>query len=266
MSDTADGAGGTTAEGPRAPASLRGWLARDLRALVAAAAATAAVELGVYLLALWAGGPGDTPVMATLAASCLWTALAAPVLAASGKDILSALLRAGVVADAGGLTLLVLWLVSPQVTFLAAARIYCVLVCMVLPGVAAWTLGRSASSRYAASLVVAAAGLLALTSPFWAGGAMKAFSAQAAPDVAAVCVCVNPFYSVAAALPETVRFVWHQATALYRITRLGDFAMPPAARWYTAALVDLASAAALLAAGWLIGLLRGLSRPRAAAP
>jgi hypothetical protein len=242
------------------PGMLRVLLARDGRAVVAAAAATLLVELGVYLLAGLVGTATSRAPLAALAAATLWVALAGPVLAASARTSLSAVLRGGTVADASALALIVLWLSSADVTFLAAVKIYCALAAMALAAVAATRLARSGAGRYA--LAVAAAGtlVLGLASPFWIGGPMRAAGPRAAETLAAVAVYANPFYAITAAVSQEAGFVWHQADVLYRWTRLGDYAAAPPACWYASVVIHLAAALVL---GALAAARARRPRPRA---
>jgi hypothetical protein len=226
---------------------LRALVARDGRAVLLAFAATVAAGVGVFAAARLAGAPQLQAALAALATTVLWVALAAPVLAASGADALAALLRGGCIADAAAVTLIVLWIACPQVTLLAAVKIYCVLAAMALLGVAASRLARSPAGRSAVALATSAALTVALASPFWVGGALEAAPQEAANQVAAAAVYLNPFYAVTAATAEQSRFVWHQASVLYRITRIGDYAAAPPAHWYPCALVH-AGVAVLLAA------------------
>ena len=75
-------------------------------------------------------------------------------------------------------------------------------------------------------------------------------------DTPAAAVHVNPFYSIGAAVSESTRFVWHQATVMYAITRIGDYAPAPPARWYASVLIDLAAAVVACAACVAAGLRR----------
>lgn len=245
-----------TPEAPTAGArveakGLRRLVARDGRAVLLAFVATVAAGLGVFTAARLAGAPRLQAALAALAGTVLWVALAAPVLAASGADTLAALLRGGCTADAGAVTLIVLWIACPQVTLLAAVEIYCVLAAMALLAVAASRLARSPAGRFAVALATAAALTVALAGPFWIGGALKAAPHQAANRIAAAAVYLNGFYAVAAATAEESRFVWHQASVLYRITRIGDYAAAPPAHWYPCVLVHVGAAGLLAAAAAL---------------
>jgi hypothetical protein len=93
--------------------------------------------------------------------------------------------------------------------------------------------------------------LLAAASPFWIGGALRAAPEDWARRIAAAGVYANPFYAVTGALAESARFIWHQASVLYRITRLGDYAPAPAPAWYAPVLLYSAAALILAAAGAL---------------
>jgi hypothetical protein len=227
---------------PSRPAGLGRTLAREGRPVLAAAAATVAVELGVYVAAVGAGSSRTYAALATLAVTVVWVALAAPVLAASGADAFAGLLRAGCIADASAVTLVVLWLACPQVTLAGAAKIYCILAAMALLAIAAGRSARSPAGRYALAAATAAALVVSLASPWWLGGAMRASSQETAERIVAAGVHVNPFYAVTAAISGSTRFVWHEAAVMYRITRFGDYAAAPAPTWYASALIHCAAA------------------------
>jgi hypothetical protein len=241
----------TTAQAPAQTSPLRCVLARDGRALLAGALTTVGVQLGLYLLARLAGVPQMQAALATLAATVMWVTLAAPVLGASGADALAGLLRGGCIADASAVTLIVLWLACPEVTFPAAVKIYCVLAAVALSAVAVGRLARSPDRRYALAVTAALVMTVALASPLWIGGALRAAPDRAARGIAAAGVYVNPFYAVTAAIAAEARFVWHQAGVMYRITRIGDYADAPPARWYPCVLIHLAVAILLGAAAHL---------------
>ena len=244
---------GPTPPGGRAEAgTLRKLIARDGRAVLAGGALTLVVQLGVYVLGVAGGAPRMQAALATLAASVVWVALAAPVLGATGRDALGALLRGGIVADASAVTLLVLWLGGPHVTFAAAVKVYCILAAMSLAGIAACRLGRSSAGRHILAVVAAAAILTTAASPFWIGGAIRTAPPATARRIVATGVYANPFYCVTAALSEQTRFVWHQASVMYRLTRIGDYAPAPAACWYASAAIHAAAAALLAGVGALV--------------
>lgn len=225
--------------------SVRRILARHGLALLLAAGVTVAVELGLYLLARIGGVPSRSAVLATLAAGTLWVALAGCVLAASGPDVLGAVLRAGAVVDASAVTLVVLWLSAEEVSFIAAGQIYLVWAAMAMAATAATRLARSDAGRYAVAVAAACVLLAGLASPFWIGGPMQLGDQKAAQKLVAAAVYVNPFYAVCAAISDQARFVWHQSAVMYRITRIGDYAAPPAACWYASVLIHLPAAVVL---------------------
>lgn len=228
------------------PGGLRRIIARDGWAVGAAAAATIGVEVGVYVLALSAGAPRLHAALATLAVATLWTALAAPVLAAEAADGLGAVLRAGIVADASAVALIVLWLSCPQVGLLGAVKIYCILAAMTLPAMAVSRLACGPGGRFALAVATATGFVAALASPFWIGGALRVASRRATGMISAAAVNVNPFYAVTAAISDSARFVWHQAPVMYRITRIGDYAVS-IPHWYVPVLLCCAAAAVFAA-------------------
>jgi hypothetical protein len=220
-----------------------------------AVAATVAVEVGAYALAVAGQAPQAQAALGSLAVSVLWVALAAPVLAATGRGTLGALLRGLAVIDASAVLLAILALAGPCVTLLGGVEVYCILAAMGLAAVAAVCLARSQAGRFALAVAASAVLLLAAGSPFWIGGALRAAPEDWAGRIAAAGVYVNPFYAVTGALAESARFIWHQAPVLYRITRLGDYAPAPAPAWYAPVLLCSAAAA-------LLGVAAKLRRPK----
>ena len=231
---------------------VRSLLARDGPAVLAAAAATAAVELGVFFLARAYGAPLREATLATLAATTLWVVLGAPALAATGETGFSALLRGGTVADASTATLVVLWLATPYVTFLAGVQIYCMLAAVALAGIAAVRCFVRPLARAAAGVAAAAVLSAALATGFWAGGLLHAARGAAQRAVVSAAVAANPFYCVLSAIADKTHFVWHQASVMYRLTRIGDYAAPPPVH-FSAAVVIYGLLAGVLGA---VGMLR----------
>ena len=237
---------------PAQKEGLRPLLARHGWAMLAAAAATVAVELGAYLLGVVGGVQPAQAVLAALAASVLWVALAAPVLAATADDTIGALLRGGTIVDASVITLIVLWLTSPLVGLATIAKLYCILLAMGLAEIAACRLHRRASGRLALAVVAAAVVVASLASPFWIGGPIHGADRDAARRLVAAAVYANPFYSATAALAGEMRFIWHQATVMYRITRIGDYAPAPPGCWYASVALHAPAALLLAAVGALL--------------
>ena len=227
---------------PAETLSIRGLFARDGVAILAAAAVTLVVELGVFFLA---GGLGQPEAaLAVLAAVLVWVAMSAPVFAAGGADGFGAVLRAAAVVDASAVTLLVLWIFArqaetaePCVTFVAAAKIYCILAVVAMAGVSAVRCARSPAGRYAAAVVFAVVMLAAMSTGFWTGGLLESTHGTARDMVVSWAVYINPFYSVASATVAQTFFVWHEAPWMYGITLIGNTAAPPPVPWYAAGIM-----------------------------
>ena len=242
------------AEPPSAPPSPApdrpaGVLAGSGGAMAAWAAATVAVQVGTYGVALAGGAPQIPATLAALAVAVLWVAAAAPLAAAATDDTLAALLRGGSVVDASVVLLTVVWAASPAVTLGAAAKTYCVLLAAGLAGIAACRVGRTGSGRLVLAVAAGVVLLALAASPFWIGGAIHGVRGEAAGDIVAAAVYANPFYSITAALAEETGFVWHEAGVMYRITRIGDYSPAPPACWYAAAGIHACVAAGLAGLG-----------------
>ena len=232
-----------------APPSPRRLLKENGWAMLAVATATLGVELGAFAL----GRGGANGVLAAIAASLLWVAMAAPALAAGAKDAWGAVLRAGTAVDASAVALLWMWLFarSPDgealVTFVAAVKIYCVLLATGLAGISAGRLGRSAAGRATAAVAMTVVLLAALATPFWTNGLVANLADQARRRTVACSVYVNPFYSAVSAVVHEIPFAWNEAPLMYRITLIGDYAPAPPVPWYAAVIVWSSVAAALTA-------------------
>ena len=242
--------------------SVRQFLADSGWAAASAAVATVAVELGVFAAGLAWQMPRIQAALACLAVCVLWTALAAPVLAAFGRTAMAALFRGGIVADASLASLLVLWAACDEMTLPAVLKTYCILTAVALAGVAATRLAGTPAGRCACAVLASAVLLAAMASPFWVGGAIHGQPRATAEGIVAAAVYANPFYAATACLTETARFVWHQQPVMYRITRIGDYAAAPPLLWYPAAIVYLSAAGALA----ILAAVTGGARRRFASP
>jgi len=216
--------------------ALRRLMARDGRAVLLVLLLTVAAELGVYFSVRPATGE-MLALLAALAATAVWIAIVSPAMAASAGSGLSALLRGGIVADASAVALLVLWAVCPFLSFVAAVKIYCIHAAMALFAVGAVRSARKPAGRHAAAAVTAAALMLALATPFWAGGAVHAAGQSTRRVLVSAAVYVNPFYATTDALFAETGFVWDEASFLYEhVQQLVDYA-PPSPRWYAPILL-----------------------------
>ncbi|MFP4054379.1 MAG: hypothetical protein ACLFV7_11025 [Phycisphaerae bacterium] len=245
-----------------AVAGLPGWR-RHVWPIVAIVAATVALLLGIYLAALTRQATRRSASLAAVATAAVWTALAAPIVAAGAKSWLGALLRGGAVADASLIALLVLWLHTPSdpgagVPFVAVWKMYCMLAVVALAGAAVTRLGTSEARRYALGVLAAGVGLALLATPFWVEGILQDSRYQQAYRTAALAQWWNPFYSLAAAMD----FSWNYASRMYNITGIGEDIPGPRVHWYTG-VVRWGVAAAVL---WcLAGLKAWLASRRNAA-
>ncbi len=219
--------------------SLRG----QLRPVLYIVAATLAVELGAYFLALGSTSRRDALLLG-LGACTVWVCLAAGPLAVGGRGALSALLRGGAVADASLLSLLVYWALdasgdAPRLfTFVNVLQTYCTLAALAIFAVAMVLAFSGPIARCAAATASAVVLMLALTTPLWTGSALQAAREdQTRRQVIRAAVYVNPFYSISSPLGPRTQFVWHQAQEMYRLTRIGDYAAPPPVPWYASAFL-----------------------------
>jgi hypothetical protein len=236
--------------------SLGSFLRRDAWSLIAAAMATWAVELGTWGVALGVGMSPAGALLALSATATLWVALAAPGWACGGHGPLSALLRAGTVADASGVSLLVGWWLAREhggPDLLAVAAVYGVLVSMTLAATALVLV--PASRRWRPAWAAAAGCLLwvLLTTPLWVNGLLDVVAFERAVRWATLAKRVNPFFGVSAALGV----FWENESLMYRVTVIGEDVPTDGLRWYDpawrmAALAGLAGAIAAVRR-WMAG-------------
>lgn len=231
---------------------LSGLLRRSGRAMVVGACGTAVAMVGLYLAARAGGATEANCVLTALAAVVLWIAIAAPMISASADDWASRLLRAGALADAAGLCLLVIWLLGragrePVLQFVAAVKVYCILGVMTLAAAAAVSVARGIVARYAAALASAIVLLVACSTPFWINGLVDYASPAWRTRIVELAVESNPFYAVTTILVERTHQVWHQSPVIYDITRIGEYNAPGPAEWYWFVLGCGAAGAAFFA-------------------
>ncbi|MCD6365885.1 MAG: hypothetical protein J7M14_08420 [Planctomycetes bacterium] len=228
-------------------------LRRNGRLMVIVAIVTLALELGFYAAARIQGATAAAAVLAALAVSVVWVALAGPILAASGSSAMETLLRGALAADASLPALVTLALIAGSertsdtlVPFTAVVKIYCTLAAMALAGVAIVCCARSRWTRAALGVGAATGFMLLLAGPFWTGGLVGASGVSAM--ISAATVYCNSFYSITYTVAPQSGFVWHLAPTMYGITRLGDYAPAPQAPWWAAGVFHLCIAGMALGA------------------
>lgn len=226
-------------------------LKRDGWPVAGIAAITAAVQLSVFLLPQAYGVSGRMALPASLIMAGVWVATASAIFAAGPRSAISGILRGGSVADATAVLLVVLWLYSPGVTFVAAVKLYCIYASVALCAIAAARCASSVGFRYLGA-VVAATLLTALQAGlFWLPGLLQLAPTSQKAALAGIGLRANPLYGAFSAIADEAGFVWHYAEVMYGITPLGeDIAVPPV-QWYEPVAVHLAIAC-ILAASWLV--------------
>ena len=228
-----------------APGPLRKELAPGL----AIVAVTLAAEMGGFFLAYGSGLGLRSVAVAALMTAAVWTALAAPIFGAGACGALRSLIRAGLVADATFLTLLVIWVwwnrhpsqtgQPGEMTFTAILKVYCTFAAMTVLAAGAVNCPRRAAGRYIVAVIVAACMMLALASPLWAGGLIAATDGAARAPVADMAVWLNPFYSITTPLIDSLNYVIHQEGVMYQLTLIGDYVPAPACPWFTVIAIYL---------------------------
>lgn len=220
-------------------------------------ALTLAFQLGCFFLGWVYHAEFSQALLATLGIMSIWVVLAPGPLAVWGRNNFSAFMRGGIVADATGFSLLVIWLLAPAeggLTFLGVVKLYCIFTAITLVGVSAVCLAKSQTGRLTAGIIVATLLAVALASPIWAsahiGGPSPAPAVQQA--LADWAIRVNPFYAACGAVVYETKFVWHGWGLMYDFSRIGEYVSPSEVGWHETALLYLAIAAGL----GLLGILR----------
>ncbi len=206
------------------------------RAVVLAAAATIAVQVGAFIAARWAGIPPARASSATLAVATLWVAVVSAPLASAGKTAIGSLLRGGVVVDASIPALVVLAAAGP-VTVIEAVKVYLILAAVALFAVALVRVARTARGRGALAVTASVLLFVLLASPLWVAGPADATSGNLSRAVVRFAVTANPFYAVSSAVVGSTGFVWHQAPVMYPLTWLGEHLSFPPVRWHHTAVL-----------------------------
>jgi hypothetical protein len=226
-------------------------LKRDGWPVVGIVTATVLVQLGAFLLPQACGVLPGMAVPGSLIVTGVWVALASAIFSAGPRGAISGILRGGCVADATAVLLVVLWLCTPEVTFISAVKLYCIYASVALCAIAA---GRCASSlrfRYLGAVVAATLLSLLQAGLFWLPGLLQLVPQEHKVIIAGMGLRANPLYGAFSAIAEESGFVWHYADVMYRITPLGeDIAVPPV-QWYEPVMVYLL-VAGILAATWLV--------------
>ena len=226
-------------------------LKRDGWPVVCIAVVTAAVQLCVFLLPQAYGVSAGRAIPASLIITGVWVALASAIFAAGPRSTISGILRGGSVADATAVLLVVLWLCTPDVTFLSAVKLYFIYASVALCAIAAARCALSLRFRYLGA-VIGATLLGALQGGlFWLPGLLQLLPTAQKAAIAGIGLRANPLYGAFSAIADKSGFVWHYADVMYRITPLGEDIPVPPVQWYEPMVVHLA-VAGILSATWLL--------------
>ena len=218
-----------------------------------AAAATLLVGLGCRYGALHAGAGALGADVLALMALTVWIALAAGPLAAGAPDALGSLLRAGILADAAAVVLLVLGLDGATLTWGVGIRLYLLWAGLALAAAGLVRLAARPTGRAAMALAAATAAFVACASLFWSPGLLARLDGPARQAALTVIAWTNPLLGLSQTLAAT-GFVWTEQPVLYGITRVGQDYLPAPLCWQAAAIFWWALAGlawALVAGRWL---------------
>ncbi|MFW6155313.1 MAG: hypothetical protein ACOC95_08860 [Planctomycetota bacterium] len=189
---------------------LKALWREDGPAMGAGAAVAVAVGVASFVVATLTAATPRGRIAFTLGMMTVWIALAAAPLAAAARTRLGAVGRAGVMADASGVILLILvFAPGAPLDLLAAVKIYVLWAALAVT--AGLFVGRRAH-RLAVAAAVSLGILAAMAHPFWAGG-VKA--APGGPVAATVLEGVDPWNAVldaaGPAVPERRPLLEHLA-------------------------------------------------------
>ena len=233
--------------GPRAP------LAGNIAVILVGALLTIAIELGLYYGSV-SGGAGKVGAMrGAMLAAIGWVILSSPAFAAGGRGWFWTIFRGITPANASAVLLAWLWRDTAYLSLPAAAKIYCMLLTIALAGACVANLARQQAGRFTLAVAISVVMFAAAATPFWVGGLLESAYARQAVQWT---VWVNPVYSISSAMSDINTFTWQQATVLYGITRVGDYAAPPPVEWHTAPLLYGACAVAAALATIAMALFR----------
>ena len=198
-------------------------LRRNALAMLIAAGATVAVQLGTYFIF------GE--IAMTLLVALGWVVVAASVFAAGGRSVIDALLRGGAVIDASAVVLIVS-AAGPALGPVGAIKIYLIFCSVALAGCSLVLLGRNVISRHILSVVAVSLILVVAAGPFWVNGIITSASAPWRERVAFGVRACNPVFSTIECLDVGYGFVWNERPILYEHTVLGRDVPIRATAWY----------------------------------
>lgn len=206
-------------------------LRRNVSAMLIAAGATVAVQLGTYFVASVAMNSPVATVI-TLLVSLLWIVIAAPVFAAGGRSALDGLIRGGTVVDASAVVLIVLVAGRAAIGTVGAIKIYLIWCSLTLAGCSLVLSGRNAPSRHILAALVVLLMLVVAAGPFWTNGIIMSVSAPWRERVGFVVRAINPVFATTECLAGAPTFIWNERPILYEHTVLGRDVPVRAAAWY----------------------------------
>jgi hypothetical protein len=243
---------------------VRGRWARlwalDGAAVSIAAVLTVVVELGAWALCRAAGLPADRAVIASLGVMVLWVPLAAAANATGAEGLGRCCLRRGGVADVSGVTLIVFWLTG-AISFLAAMKLYCVLMAVAILVASIVSVSRRLNRRVMLASLGSLLMILLLASPVWLSGPAGTLSQEKVRPLTVWAVRLNPFFAATDAVADRIAFVWTDSAVMYRLTPLGDQVALPQADWYWPVVVFLPIAGVVGSAGAISRRLRKVVPP-----
>ncbi len=210
------------------------WQTR-LPALAAIAAAALCIGLGARFIGAAGGAPAWSSDVLVLMALTVWLGFSAAPLAAGAESLSSALLRAAILADAGGLVLVVLVASRGIVDWWVALRAYILWAGMALAAAGFVHLARTSLGRAILATVLVFFTFLACATPIWSNSLILSFHGPWQLRLCQVISCPNPLLAIASTLPAS-QFVWTEQSILYSITRMGQDYGPPQLGWQAAAI------------------------------
>lgn len=213
---------------------------------------TVLVGCGVLAAALHGGVPPSRAGMLALMATTVWVGLAAAPLGAGAGDWIGALLRGGIAADAGIVTLLAVGLFGGgTIGWSSGVKVYLLWLPVALSATLATRCGRSALARSGIAAGAAVVALATMGSLVWSAGLLAALGPDRQAAAARLVLWPNTLAGVVAAAGPAEKFVWIEQPVMYAVTRMGQDFPPAPLTWWMPACLWWALAGAL-AAGLLI--------------
>jgi hypothetical protein len=161
----------------------------------------------------------------------VWLCLAAAPLAAGAADHLGGLFRAGIMADAGVLVLLIVAMTGPGITWSLGWRVYLLWLAVALAAAGVAQLAQTPVARACWAVGFSTIAFAACASLIWSGGLVAYSLAPMREAILAAAAAVNPLLGLSQLL-RPQGFIWMEQPVMYGLTRVGQDYPAPAIAWH----------------------------------